>query len=350
MRYPDKPDLSSLALVFACRLAYCSLNNILGRAFCRTGGTKRKRSDGSGNERRASEMQCSLGNLLTAMVTPFKPDLSVDYDAARKLAGYLLDEGSDGIVVSGTTGESPTLSFAEKLELFKVVRETVGERGNVVAGTGNYCTQESIELTRQAEAIGVDACMLVTPYYNKPPQPGLYQHFKTIAESTSLPVILYNVPSRTALNMDCATTIALSEVPNIVAVKEASGNTEQIARIVSGTAEDFIVYSGDDEFTLPLMALGGDGVISVAAHVAGKQIRQMVDAFLEGDEKEALRFHLLLLPLFKTLFMTTNPIMVKAALKLKGMEVGGLRLPLIEATGDQIERLRQVMVETGLLT
>ncbi len=295
-------------------------------------------------------MKNSLGDVLTAMVTPFKPDLSVDHNAARELAGYLLDQGSDGIVVSGTTGESPTLSAAEKLELFKVVKEAVGERGSVIAGTGNYCTRDSIKLTKEAEAVGVDACMLVTPYYNKPPQNGLYQHFKAIAESTSLPVILYNVPSRTALNLDCATTIALSELPNVAAVKEASGNTEQVAKIVSGTPDDFLVFSGDDEFTLPLLALGGNGVISVAAHVAGNEIKQMVGAFLAGDEKGALGLHLRLLPLFKTLFMTTNPIMVKAALKLKGVNVGGLRLPLIEATADQVERLRRVMVDTKLLS
>lgn len=290
-----------------------------------------------------------LGSLLTAMVTPFKPDLSVDYDTARKLALYLLDEGSDGIVVSGTTGESPTLDFEEKLELFKVIKEAVGDNGSVVAGTGSYCTNESIELTQAAEAIGVDACMLVTPYYNKPPQDGLYQHFKKIADSTSLPVILYNVPSRTASNLDSSTTIALSKVSNIIAVKEASGSTEQVAKIVGGTSNGFLVYSGDDEFTLPLLALGGDGVISVAAHVAGRMIKQLVQAFLEGDEKKALEIHLQLLPLFKALFMTSNPIMVKTALRIKGFDVGGLRLPLIESTKEQEEALRQVMVKSRLL-
>lgn len=292
----------------------------------------------------------NLGYLLTAMVTPFKQDSSVDYEKAKELALYLLDEGSDGIVVSGTTGESPTLDFEEKLELFKVVKEAVGDRGTVVAGTGNYCTSESIKLTQAAEKIGVDACMLVTPYYNKPPQNGLYQHFKTVAESTSLPVILYNVPSRTALNLDGETTIALSKVPNIIAVKEASGNTDQVAKIVDGTSDDFLVYSGDDAFTLPLMALGGVGVISVAAHVAGKELKEMVTAFREGNYKKALDIHLKLLPLFKALFMTTNPIMVKAALKLKGLDVGGLRLPLIEATPEQVQKLRDVMIQVGVIS
>jgi len=292
----------------------------------------------------------NLGNMLTAMVTPFKPDSSVDYEAAKKLALRLLDEGSDGIVVSGTTGESPTLSFEEKNELFRAVKEAVGDRGLVVAGSGNNCTEESIMMTQAAEAVGVDACMLVTPYYNKPPQDGLYKHFEAVAENTSLPVVLYNVPSRTAVNLDGSTIIALSQVPNIVAVKEASGNTEQVAKIVGATPDDFMVYSGDDEFTLTLLALGGIGVISVAAHVAGREIKQLVKAFSEGDQKEALKIHLKLLPLFKTLFMTTNPIMVKAALRLKGFDAGGLRLPLIEATRKQVEKLKTVMTEAGLLT
>lgn len=292
----------------------------------------------------------NLGNLLTAMVTPFKPDYSVDYKAAKKLALRLLDEGSDGIVVSGTTGESPVLSFEEINELFRVVKEAVGDKGLVVAGSGNNCTKESIMMTQGAEASGVDACMLVTPYYNKPPQDGLYEHFKAVAENTSLPVILYNVPSRSAVNLDSSTTIALSQVPNIVAVKEASGNTEQVAKIVGGTPDDFRVYSGDDEFTLTLLALGGIGVISVAAHIAGREIKQLIKAFSEGNHKEALKIHLMLLPLFKTLFMTTNPIMVKAALRLKGFDAGGLRLPLIEASRKQVEKLKTVMTEVGLLT
>ncbi len=291
----------------------------------------------------------NLGNLLTAMVTPFKPDYSVDYEAAKKLALRLLDEGSDGIVVSGTTGESPVLSFEEIDELFRVVKEAVGDKGLVVAGSGNNCTKESIMMTQGAEAAGVDACMLVTPYYNKPPQDGLYEHFKAVAENTSLPVILYNVPSRSAVNLDGSTTIALSQVPNIVAVKEASGNTEQVAKIVGGTSDDFRVYSGDDEFTLTLLALGGIGVISVAAHIAGREIKQLIKAFSEGNQKEALKIHLMLLPLFKTLFMTTNPIMVKAALRLKGFDAGGLRLPLIEANRKQVEKLKTVMTKAGLI-
>jgi len=291
----------------------------------------------------------SLGNLLTAMVTPFKQDLSVDYDIAKKLALYLLEEGSDGIVVSGTTGESPTLEFNEKVELFRTVKEAVGDRAVVVAGSGTNSTADSIKLTQAAEKVGVDACMLVTPYYNKPPQNGLYAHFRSIAESTSLPVVIYNVPSRTAQNVDAETTISLSRVPNIIAVKEASGNTDQVARIVSGAEDGFLVYSGDDSFTLPLLALGGVGVISVASHVVGKEFKELVDAHHRGDEAKAREIHFKLLPLFKGLFMTTNPIMVKAALKLKGLDVGGLRLPLVMATPDQVKILREIMIQVGAI-
>lgn len=291
----------------------------------------------------------SLGNLLTAMVTPFKQDLSVDYDIAKKLALYLLDEGSDGIVVSGTTGESPTLEFNEKVELFRMVKEAVGEKAVVVAGTGTNSTTDSIKLTQAAEKVGVDACMLVTPYYNKPPQNGLYAHFRTVAESTSLPVVIYNVPSRTAQNVEAETTISLSRVPNIIAVKEASGNTDQVARIVSGAEDGFLVYSGDDAFTLPLLALGGVGVISVASHVVGREFKELVDAYHRGDENKAREIHFKLLPLFKGLFMTTNPIMVKAALKLKGLDVGGLRLPLVMATPDQVKILREIMIQVGAI-
>jgi len=291
----------------------------------------------------------SLGKMLTAMVTPFKQDQSIDYDIAKKLALYLLDEGSDGIVVSGTTGESPTLEFSEKVELFRTVKEAVGDKAVVVAGTGTNSTADSIKLTQAAEKAGVDACMLVTPYYNKPPQNGLYAHFRTVAESTSLPVVIYNVPSRTAQNIDAETTISLSRVPNIIAVKEASGNTDQVARIVSGAEDGFLVYSGDDAFTLPLLALGGVGVISVASHVVGKEFKELVDAYHRGDEKKAREIHFKLLPLFKGLFMTTNPIMVKAALKLKGLDVGGLRLPLVMATTDQVKILREIMIQVGAI-
>ncbi|MDP3013783.1 MAG: 4-hydroxy-tetrahydrodipicolinate synthase [Candidatus Subteraquimicrobiales bacterium] len=290
-----------------------------------------------------------FGEVLTAMVTPFKNDSSVDYDKAQELADYLINNGSDGLVISGTTGESPTLTSEEKLNLFKVVKEAVGNKASVIGGTGNYSTKESVELTRKAEKTGIDGCMLVGPYYNKPPQEGLFKHFKTIAESTSLPVIVYNVPSRTACNIEAETTIKLSVIENIVAVKEASGNLEQIGKISKETADDFLIYSGDDSMTLPILALGGTGAISVASHVVGKEIKEMITEYKKGNLTKAKDIHLKLMPLFKALFMTTNPIMVKAAVRLKGIDVGALRLPLIEATDDQIAKLKKVMEDTNVL-
>ncbi|HDP69204.1 MAG TPA: 4-hydroxy-tetrahydrodipicolinate synthase [Actinobacteria bacterium] len=284
-----------------------------------------------------------FGEVLTAMVTPFKEDLSVDYDRAQELALYLLNNGSDGIVVSGTTGESPTLSDEEKVNLFRVVKEAVGKKGFVIAGTGYNCTRESIELTKKAEKIGVDGCMLVTPYYNKPPQEGLYKHFKIVAENTSLPVILYNVPSRTSRNLEADTVIALSEIPNIIGVKEASGDFEQIANIISKTPNDFILYSGDDSATYPILSLGGDGVISVASHVVGDEMKEMTSSYKKGDHKKSLEIHLKLMPIFKALFLTTSPIMIKAALNLKGINVGGLRPPLINASEEQILKFEEIL-------
>lgn len=294
-------------------------------------------------------MRVHLGRVITAMVTPFKTDLSVDYGKAQSLARYLLKNGSDGLVVAGTTGESPTLSSEEKLRLFEAIKETVGDQGSVIAGTGNNCTRDSVELTKKAEEIGVNACMLVTPYYNKPPQSGLFNHFKTIAKSTSLPVILYNVPSRTVRNLNAETVIALSKIENIVAVKEASGDMEQIARIIQGTPEDFLMYSGEDATTFSLIALGGYGVISVASHFVGKEIKEMIDFYQAGSGDKARQIHLELLSFFKTLFATTNPILVKAALKLKGFDVGGLRPPLIEASEDEVSNLKLAMEKMSLL-
>ncbi len=290
-----------------------------------------------------------FGEVLTAMVTPFKEDLSVDYDRAQELASYLIDNGSDGIVVTGTTGESPTLSDDEKVNLYQAVKEAVEGKGSVIAGTGYNCTRESIQLTKRAENVGVDGCMLVTPYYNKPPQKGLYNHFKTIAESTSLPTILYNVPSRTARNLEADTVIALSEVPNIVGVKEAGGNFEQVAKIINKTPENFLLYSGDDAITYPILALGGDGVISVASHIAGREIKKMVSFYKSGNVKDSLGIHMRLLPFFKSLFLTTNPIMVKAGVKLMGIEVGELRPPMVSATEEQVLKLKKAMDELGLL-
>jgi 4-hydroxy-tetrahydrodipicolinate synthase len=264
------------------------------------------------------------------MVTPFDARGEVDYQQAKRLALSLLDSGSDGVVLSGTTGESPTLSREEKLRLFAETKSALGNRGTVVAGTGSYNTKESQELTKEAEKTGVDACLLVVPYYNRPTQQGLWEHFKAIAQSTTLPCILYNVPSRTVTNLAADTVIKLSQIDNIVGVKEASGNLGQIAEIIQGTKEDFLVYSGNDSDTFPILALGGYGVISVASHLVGIQIKDMMEKFLDGKPQEAAKIHRHLLPLVNALFIVSNPVPVKWALNYVGCPVGKPRLPLIE--------------------
>ena len=271
-----------------------------------------------------------LGRLLTAMVTPFNEEGMVDYEQARKFALALLNSGSDGVLVVGTTGESPTLIRQEELRLFSEVKSAVGERGAVVAGTGSNSTAEAIEVTKEAERIGVDACLLVVPYYNKPTQEGLYQHFKTIAQSTSLPCILYNVPSRTVTNLSAETVIKLSQIDNIIGVKEASGNLGQISQIISNTGEDFLVWSGNDSDTLPILALGGYGIISVASNLVGSQIKEMIDSFISGKTDKAAEIHRHLLPLINALFIVSNPIPVKYAVNYVGFNVGKPRLPLTE--------------------
>lgn len=277
------------------------------------------------------------------MVTIFKDDLSVDYDACLKLANFLIENGSDGLVVSGTTGESPTLTDDEKLNLFSKIKEEIGGKARIIAGTGSNSTEHSIELTKEAEKTGVDAVMLVTPYYNKPPQEGLIQHFKAVAKATSLPVILYNVPSRTGLNIEAQTSITLSKVENIEAIKEASGNLEQIKTIIDTTEDSFKVYSGDDSSTFEIMKLGGDGVISVASHIVGSQIKEMLNLCTQGNFEDAEQLNNQLMPLFKGLFKTTNPILVKAGLELIGQPGGPLRLPLIAATAEQKSELANLL-------
>ena len=272
-----------------------------------------------------------LGRLITAMATPFDAEGQVDYPQARRLANALLDSGSDGVIVSGTTGESPTLTTAEKLRLYAEVKAAVGSRGAVIAGTGNYSTAESIELSQEAERVGVDGLLLVVPYYNKPPQEGLYQHFKAIAGSVHLPCMLYNVTSRTSLNMTHATTIRLSRVDNIVGVKEAGSDLDQITRIIDGAREGFRVWSGNDNETFYIMATGGYGVVSVASHLVGGQIKQMMGLLLEGEVERAAAEHRRLLELFKVLFIVSNPIPLKHALNHIGFAVGQPRLPLVPA-------------------
>jgi len=283
------------------------------------------------------------------MVTPFKDDLSVDYEAAARLADHLVNNGSDGLVITGTTGESCTLTMEESVELYKVVKSTVSGRASVIAGSGSNSTKEALYLTKGAEGAGVDASLQVAPYYNKPSQAGFFAHFKTIAENTGLPLILYNIPGRTGKNVDAETIIKLSEVENIVGVKEASGDLEQVSKIVSDTSDDFLLYSGEDFLTLPILCLGGDGVISVASHIAGNDMKEMIEAYAAGDNVKALRIHQKLAPLFKVLFINSNPIPVKAALNMVGMNVGSLRSPLVEATDEEKSKIKNVLSGLGLV-
>ena len=284
-----------------------------------------------------------LGRLITAMVTPFDEEGEVNYEQAKKLALALLNSGSDGILVVGTTGESPTLIREEELRIFSEVKSAVGERGTVIAGTGSNSTAEALATTKGAEQIGVDACLLVVPYYNKPTQEGLYQHFKTIAESTSLPCILYNVPSRTVTSLSADTTIKLSQIDNIIGIKEASGNLGQVAKIISQTEQDFLVWSGNDGDTLPILTLGGYGVVSVASHLVGNQIKAMIDSFINGKTGEAASIHRHLLPLINALFIVSNPIPVKYALNHIGFNVGKPRLPLTEPDEKSAATIRDTL-------
>lgn len=270
-----------------------------------------------------------LGRLLTAMVTPFDEKGEVDYEQAKRLALALLDSGSDGIVVVGTTGESPTLVREEEVRLFTEIKSVVGDRGSVIAGTGSNSTREASETTKAAERVGVDACLLVVPYYNKPTQEGLYQHFRKIAGNTSLPCILYNVPARTVIDMAADTVVRLSEIDNIVGLKEANGKLDHIGKVIQNTGDDFMVWSGNDSDTLPILSIGGYGVISVASHLVGNQMQAMIRNAIQGDREEAARIHRSLLPLFDALFIVSSPSPIKHALDQIGFRVGPPRLPLV---------------------
>lgn len=290
-----------------------------------------------------------FGRVVTAMVTPFTRHWELDPPRAAELARRLVDMGSDGLVVTGTTGESPVLATEEKVKLWETVTEAVGDRVPVVAGTGTNCTRESVRLTRLAEKAGVRGVMLVTPYYNKPPAEGLFRHFRAVAESTSLPIILYNVPGRTGVNMTPATVARLAEIPNIVALKEASGNLDQVTEILRLVPPGFAVYSGDDSLTLPVLAVGGMGVVSVASHLVAGEIAAMIRAWREGRVEEAAQVHRRFFPLFRAMFMSTNPVPVKAALRLAGFDVGPVRPPLCELSRHEEEALAGVMRAAGLL-
>lgn len=285
----------------------------------------------------------NFGQVLTAMVTPFDQSGEIDFNATRTLVNYLIANGTDGLVVAGTTGESPTLSTDEKVALFKFVVEAAAGRVPVIAGTGSNNTRASISLTKLAEEAGVDGIMLVTPYYNKPSQEGLYQHFKAIAESTRLPVMLYNIPGRTITNLEAKTVVRLSSIPNIVSIKEASGNLEAMSQIIEKTPSDFTLYSGDDGLTLPILAIGGAGIISVASHVIGNELQDMIHSFKTGDLQTAAAAHRKLLPLMKALFAQSSPSPVKAALNLRGVNVGGVRLPLVPLTNEETAALDDIL-------
>ena len=272
-----------------------------------------------------------IGRLLTAMVTPFDEEGEIDYGQARKLAQGLIDSGSDGLVIGGTTGESPSMSDEEKIRLFAEVKEAIGDRGAVIAGTTDNNHRSSINLSREAKKVGVDALLLTVPAYNKPQQEGLFQHFEAIAESTDLPGILYNVPGRTSLNMEAETTLRLAEVDNIVGVKEASSDPVQITQIVDAAPAGFNVWSGNDDETFSIMCVGGYGVVSVASNIIGNQIKAMMGMVLEGDLESAAREHRRMLPIFKALFWVTNPVPIKHAVNRAGFDAGKPRLPMVEA-------------------
>ena len=291
-----------------------------------------------------------FGRLTTAMVTPFTADGELDLPRAQELALRLLDRGSEALVICGTTGESPTVFYDDKIRLFEAVLEAVDGSAPVIANAGDNSTDDSVAFARKVEKLGVDAVMAVVPYYNKPPQEGLYRHFGAIASAVSVPVILYNIPGRSVVNLEASTTLRLAaDFENIVAVKEASSNLTQIAAIIDGAPLGFEVLSGNDEDTLPMMGLGATGVISVASHVVGPQMAEMLAAQGNGDHTRALKIHLELMPLFKALFMTANPIMVKKALELVGFPVGDARLPLIPATEEQTAELARIMRHLGLI-
>ncbi|BFJ01664.1 MULTISPECIES: 4-hydroxy-tetrahydrodipicolinate synthase [Priestia] len=283
-----------------------------------------------------------FGKVATAMVTPFDHKGNIDFEKTTQLINYLISNGSDALVIAGTTGESPTLSTEEKLALFRHSVKVVDGRVPVVAGTGSNNTYASIELTKKAEEIGVDAIMIVAPYYNKPNQEGLYQHFKTIAESTELPVMLYNIPGRSVINMSIDTIVRLAELPNVVALKDASGDLDAMTAIIAQTSDDFALYSGDDGLTLPVLAIGGTGIISVASHVIGNEMQEMVKLYESGNPKEAAKIHQRIVPVMKSLFAAPSPTPVKTALQLKGLDVGSVRLPLVPLTEEE----RQTLVST----
>jgi 4-hydroxy-tetrahydrodipicolinate synthase len=289
-----------------------------------------------------------LGEVLTAVVTPFGRDGAVDFERFRELAQHLVESGSDGLVVAGTTGESPNLTDDERLELFRVAVDALRGRGTVVAGTGTYSTAHSVHLTREAHALGVDGYLVVTPYYNKPPPRGIVEHFRAIAEVSDRPIIAYNIPSRVVINIEPETIVELAKIPTVRAVKQANDDLAQARRIVAETELD--LYAGDDNLVFPFLELGGIGGVCVHTHVVGPRVKAMVRAFRDGDAETARQIDEELEPVYELLKIQTNPIAIKAALNLLGHDVGGLRLPLVEADEGEVARVRDCLERLGVLT
>ncbi|NLV16920.1 MAG: 4-hydroxy-tetrahydrodipicolinate synthase [Syntrophomonadaceae bacterium] len=287
--------------------------------------------------------------LMTAMISPFGSNMAIDYDRASELANFLVGNGSQGIVVSGTTGEAPTLNAEEKLQLFYHVKQAVGDRAQVWAGVGTNSTASTVEMAAKIENLKLDGVMAVTPYYNKPSQEGLYNHFKQVALATSLPVMLYNVPGRTGVNLLPSTVARLAQIENVVALKEASGSMDQMSELVNKTPRDFLIYCGDDSLTLPMMALGAHGVVSIASHIIGNEIKMMIDAFMAGDNSGAARIHARLFAIFKLLFITTNPVPLKESLRQMGRDSGLLRGPLCPPSEEESREITKGLQEFGLL-
>jgi 4-hydroxy-tetrahydrodipicolinate synthase len=291
-----------------------------------------------------------FGTTIAAMVTPFAADGNVNYAVAEALAVHLIENGNDGLVICGTTGESPTLTWEEEYELFQVVQKAVAGKAKVIAGCGSNSTEEAIAATQKAAKLGLDGSLQVVPYYNKPPQEGLYRHFSSIAKACpDFPVMLYNVPGRTSCSLAPETVAKLAEIDNIVAIKEASGNLDAVCQIRLLTKESFAIYSGDDSLTLPMLTVGAKGVVSVASHLVGKQMQEMIQAFNLGKPELAKQIQLQLFPLFKVLFATTSPIPVKKALNLQGWQVGGLRSPLCDLSPELTDKLESVLRQLSLL-
>ena len=294
------------------------------------------------------DYEAVLGEVLTAIVTPFARDGSIDFERFRELAQHLVESGSDGIVVAGTTGESPNLTDEERIELFRVAVDALSGRGTVVAGTGTYSTAHSVHLTREAHELGVDGLLVVTPYYSKPPARGIVEHFRAIADVSDRPIIVYNIPSRVVINIEPDTMIELAGIPTVRAVKQANDDLAQARRIVGET--DLDLYAGDDNLVFPFLELGGIGGVCVHTHVVGPRVKAMVRAFREGDADTARQIHEELEPSYELLKVQTNPIAIKAALNLLGHDVGGLRLPLVEADDGEVARVRDCLERLGVLT